>query len=91
VSVLRRTLRPVADAGTMTLTLDGARLVVIATGLLQDQPAALLIVMVSAVGFATVWRRRHGKGPMEQVVSTVAGRAHRTVAGRRASPGAGPV
>ncbi len=48
VRVVARLLRPLAVAGTMALTLYSAHLVVLATGVLEDRPRLLFVLMVSA-------------------------------------------
>lgn len=81
VPAAARLLRPVAVAGSMTLTLYCAHLVLLATGVLQDNDALLYVLMVvAALAFATLWRRRFGQGPLERLVALPAGRARRVVA-----------
>jgi uncharacterized membrane protein YeiB len=83
VPVVARALRPLADVGSMTLTLYSAHLVVLASGLLDDNSAVLYLVMVvAATAFAVLWRRRFGQGPLERLVALAAGRARRVVAER---------
>lgn len=86
VTVVAKALTPIADVGAMPLTLYSAHLVLIATGILGDWPTLLFIVMVfSAVVFATLWRRQQGQGPLEHVVGDVSGWVKRGVlAGRSA-------
>jgi uncharacterized membrane protein YeiB len=80
-------LHPVAAAGTMTLTLYSGHLVILATGVLDDEPTALyLLMIVVATSFAVVWRRRYGQGPLERLVAAAAGRARRLVAKRPEPP-----
>ncbi len=82
-----RALQPIAAVGGMTLTLYSAHIVLLASGLLEDYPAVLWLVMVGcSIAFAPVWRRRFGQGPLERPVAAVASRARRAVA-RRAVTG----
>ena len=82
-----RLLRPIAAAGSMTLTLYTAHLVILSTGLQDDEPGALyLLLVIGATGFAVGWRRSHAQGPLERAVASAAGRARRLVAAREASP-----
>lgn len=84
VPVVSRVLSPVAAAGTMVLTLYSAHLLFLATGLLDDAPAALYLAMaVGALAFAVAWRRWVGQGPLEWVVAMAAGAARRRVATTR--------
>ncbi|HEX4252858.1 MAG TPA: heparan-alpha-glucosaminide N-acetyltransferase domain-containing protein [Pseudonocardia sp.] len=85
VAVLARLLRPLAAAGAMTLTLYTAHLVVLATGVLDDAPQVLYVLLVvGALAFGFYWQRRFGQGPLERLVAEVAGRARLAVAARPA-------
>ncbi|HTF49976.1 MAG TPA: Pls/PosA family non-ribosomal peptide synthetase [Pseudonocardia sp.] len=76
-----RVLRPLAAAGSMTLTLYTAHLIVLATGVLADRPGALYLVLVVGVLLLAVpLRRALGRGPLESMVSAADGWARRTVA-----------
>jgi uncharacterized membrane protein YeiB len=87
VALIARLLRPLAAAGAMTLTLYTAHLLVLATGVLDDAPEVLyLLLVVAALIFAAYWQRRFGQGPLERLVGEVAGRARRAVAARGAAP-----
>ncbi|WP_433285900.1 heparan-alpha-glucosaminide N-acetyltransferase domain-containing protein [Pseudonocardia sp. CA-142604] len=89
VPVVARALSPVAAAGAMALTLYSAHLVLLATGVLRDQPAALYLVMVlGAMAFAVVWRRWIGQGPLERIVAAAAGATRRHLAARLGRRGA---
>jgi uncharacterized membrane protein len=80
VPVVARLLRPLAAAGTMTLTLYCGHLLVLATGVLDDAPEALyLLLVVGALAFGVTWQRRRGQGPLERLVAAAAGRARRAV------------
>jgi uncharacterized membrane protein YeiB len=84
--VVERLLRPVRTAGTMTLTLYSAQALLIATGVFEDQPLALYaLLVVGALGWATLWRRRRSQGPLEELVGRAAGRARRAVLGSGAA------
>ncbi len=79
IPLVARALAPLAAAGSMALTLYSAHLVVLATGVLDDAPGVLyLLMVVGALGFATAWRRRFGAGPLERVVTRAADWARRT-------------
>jgi uncharacterized membrane protein YeiB len=83
VPVMARALSPVAAAGSMALTLYSAHLVLLATGVLRDQPGALYLLMVlGAMAFAVVWRRWIGQGPLERIVAAAAGATRRHLAAR---------
>jgi uncharacterized membrane protein YeiB len=76
IPLVARLLEPVAAAGSMALTLYSAHLVLLATGLLEDTPRVLYVLMVvGALTFAHLWRRRVGAGPLERVVSRAAAAA----------------
>jgi uncharacterized membrane protein len=82
-----RFLRPVAIAGTMTLTLYCAHLLILdETGLDQGDQLRLYIVMVvGALVFAVLWRRWFAQGPLEWAVADAARRTRRTVRNRLAA------
>ncbi|WP_208983461.1 heparan-alpha-glucosaminide N-acetyltransferase domain-containing protein [Geodermatophilus obscurus] len=78
--VAERLLRPVRAAGAMTLTLYSAHALVIATGVSEDQPLALYaLLVVGALVWVTLWRRRRSQGPLEELVGRAAGRARQAV------------
>ena len=67
-----RVLRPLADAGSMVLTLYCAHIVVLATGLLDDHPyAQYLALLAGMVAFAVVWKRRFARGPLEELIARI--------------------
>jgi uncharacterized membrane protein YeiB len=71
-----RLLWPLVAAGSMTLTLYSAHILVLATGLLEDHPVLLYVAMVlGALGFATVWRQTKDQGPLEKRLSQYGRRA----------------
>jgi hypothetical protein len=83
IRLVTRLLRPLAAAGSMTLTLYVGHLLVLATGLSGDDDLALYLAMVTgALVFGYFWRRCLGQGPLERAVAAGAGRARRAVAGR---------
>ncbi len=89
VPVVARLLRPLAAAGAMTLTLYCGHLLVLATGVLDDAPETLYVLLVvGALAFGVAWQRRLGQGPLERLVAAASGRARRAVAAR--TGGGGP-
>jgi hypothetical protein len=90
VPLIARALSPLAAAGSMSLTLYSAHLILLAFGVGEDDPLLLFLSMtVGALVFAWVWRRWVGQGPLEIVVSEAATSARRAVARRvgSAAPG----
>jgi uncharacterized membrane protein YeiB len=86
VPAVARVLWPVAVAGSMALTLYSAHLLLLATDGLKDNRVLLYVLMVvGALAFALLWRRRFRQGPLEWLVAVVAGRARRMVADRLVS------
>jgi hypothetical protein len=82
----RRLLLPVAAAGSMTLTLYTAHVLLLASGLLPSDPETSYAVQVAgALLFATLWRRALGRGPLERAVALLAGPAREAVARGTAS------
>jgi uncharacterized membrane protein len=78
VALVRRMLRPIADAGSMLLTLYVGHLLVLSTGVLDAYPNAQFGLLLAAlIAFAVVWRRCLGRGPFETVVSWVAAQCRR--------------
>jgi uncharacterized membrane protein YeiB len=78
VPSISRLLGPVEAAGTMTLTLYTAHVLVLETGVLEDyQTVQYLFVVAASLAFAVLWRRRRSQGPLERVVAVAAGRARR--------------
>jgi hypothetical protein len=71
----RRLLLPLAAAGSMTLTLYTAHVLIVGTHLLPDSEFWSYAVQVGCVvGFALLWRLTYRRGPLEQLVATVAER-----------------
>jgi hypothetical protein len=79
-SVTERLLRPLTTAGTMTLTLYSAFVLVLATGMLRNNPAERYVVLlVGALLFAVLWRRFLADGPLEWLVARASGWAQHAV------------
>ena len=90
IATADRLLRPVRLAGAMTLTLYSAHILVLATGLFEDDDLLLyLVLVVGSMVFATLWRRWRAQGPLEELVGRAAGRARRAVLGRTTHTAAG--
>jgi len=88
IRVIARLLRPLAAAGSMTLTLYCAHLLVLSTGLFADQQLPLYVLMVvAALAFGYFWQRKMGQGPLERLVAAIAGRARRAVAAQGTGDG----
>jgi hypothetical protein len=80
VPLIARLLRPITVAGTMALTIYTAHVLVLATGVLDDEPGLLyLVLIVGACVFALLWRRFVGQGPLERLVAELSGRARQAV------------
>jgi uncharacterized membrane protein len=76
----RRSLRPLAAAGAMTLTLYTAHVIVLETSFLEDQPIQLFLVLVYiAVSFAALWRQDGRQGPLEAHVTWASARSRHLV------------
>lgn len=72
---LRWLLLPLAAAGSMTLTLYTAHVLVVGTHLLPDNELRSYAVQVAGVvGFAMLWRLTNRRGPLEQLVAILAER-----------------
>jgi len=75
-----RLLRPLAAAGSMTLTLYTLHVVALSTGALPPDPATSYVGQVGAAMLgATLWRATAGRGPLERAVGALAERARRAV------------
>jgi uncharacterized membrane protein YeiB len=80
IRALGRLLSPIEAAGTMTLTLYSAHILLIALGVFEDSETALyLFLVVSSIAFAVLWRRLRSQGPLEKIVATAAGDVRRAV------------
>ncbi|GAB3415205.1 heparan-alpha-glucosaminide N-acetyltransferase domain-containing protein [Flindersiella endophytica] len=72
---LRGMLLPLAAAGSMTLTLYTAHVLIVGTHVLPDDELWSYAVQVAfVVGFALLWRLTRRRGPLEQLVAIVAER-----------------
>ncbi|HEY0690773.1 MAG TPA: Pls/PosA family non-ribosomal peptide synthetase, partial [Kribbella sp.] len=81
IQFLARALRPLAAAGSMTLTLYWAHLIVLSAGALADRPGLLYFALVvGALLLAAPLRLILGRGPLEWLVSVAAGWARWMVA-----------
>ncbi len=80
IPAIGRLLSPVEAAGTMTLTLYTAHILVLETGAFEDHLAVqYLFVVAASLAFALLWRRWQNQGPLERMVAVAAGRARRAV------------
>jgi uncharacterized membrane protein len=85
VPLIARGLSPLAAAGSMSLTLYSAHLVLLATGFLDDEPLLLFLTMaVGALVVAGAWRWRYRQGPLEALVARSATTARREATTRPA-------
>ena len=75
-------LRPLAAAGSMTLTLYSLHLLLLSWSVVPGEATGLLIQTVVVVAFALVWSRHHARGPLEEIVAQASGSARRTVQSR---------
>jgi len=78
----QRLLRPVALAGSMTLTIYATHAVVLAFFWTDDLLALWLGLVTGALVFAVLWNRWVGQGPLERLVALPADRARRAVLAR---------
>jgi hypothetical protein len=91
VRLIARIVSPIAAAGSMSLTLYWAHLILLAFGVGEDQPPLLFLsMMVGALALAWVWRWRIGQGPLERLISETATSARRAVADRLKAAPVGP-
>jgi uncharacterized membrane protein len=72
-------LRPLAAAGSMTLTLYSLHLLLLSWAAMPGGPTGLLIQTVLVVAFALVWSRFHARGPLEEIVARSTGAVRRRV------------
>jgi uncharacterized membrane protein len=76
----RSALAPLAAAGSMTLTLYTAHVLLVASELLPKDPETSYGLQVgAALVVALLWRRTLGQGPLERVVGLLARPARRAV------------
>ncbi|WP_433505484.1 heparan-alpha-glucosaminide N-acetyltransferase domain-containing protein [Pseudonocardia halophobica] len=86
----RLLLSPIGAAGSLSLTLYCAHLLLLATGWSTGNRMVLFLTMaVGGLVFAAVWRRWCGQGPLERAVSVPAGAARRAVASALDRPRSG--
>ena len=76
-------LRPLAAAGSMTLTLYSLHLLLLGRPEIPGGPAGLLIQTALVVAFALLWSRSHARGPLEEIVAQATGAVRRTVQSAR--------
>ncbi len=72
-------LRPLAAAGSMTLTLYSLHLLLLSWSVMPGGGAGLLVQIVVVVAFALVWSRSHARGPLEEIVAQATGVVRRRV------------
>jgi uncharacterized membrane protein len=73
--LLGRITTPLAAAGTMTLTLYSAHVIILATGIL-DPKRPIMAITIQCILFllaAVLWRNAVGKGPLEGIVAAATG------------------
>lgn len=81
----RAALTPLAAAGSMTLSLYTAHVLLVASDLLPEDPEISYGAQVcAALVLALLWRRNLGQGPLERVIALLAGPARRAVEGEPA-------
>jgi uncharacterized membrane protein len=83
-------LRPLAAAGSMTLTLYCLHLLMLSSPLVPGGMRGFLIQTAAVVVFALLWSRHHARGPLEDIVARLTGAVRRAVlgAGRTGARGA---
>ncbi|MCZ2805586.1 heparan-alpha-glucosaminide N-acetyltransferase domain-containing protein [Modestobacter sp. VKM Ac-2983] len=72
-------LRPLAAAGSMTLTLYCMHLVMLSAPAVPGGPIGFLVQVALLVAFALLWSRDHARGPFEELVAEAAGAVRRRV------------
>ncbi|MGY1762676.1 heparan-alpha-glucosaminide N-acetyltransferase domain-containing protein [Geodermatophilus sp. SYSU D00779] len=72
-------LRPLAAAGSMTLTLYSLHLLLLSSPGMPGEGLGLLLQTVLVVAFALVWSRYHARGPLEELVARATGAVRRRV------------
>ncbi len=83
---VERLLAPLAAAGSMILTLYCAHIVVLATGLFEERPGVQFCLLLAAMlAFATWWRPRHRRGPLEALVAMPVAAVRRAMTPRSTS------
>ena len=74
-------LRPLAAAGSMTLTLYSLHLLMLSAPFLPGGVSGFLIQTAVVVAFGLLWSRNHDRGPLEDVVARLTGATRRAVLG----------
>jgi len=78
----RALMAPVAAAGSMTLTLYSAHVLLLSSKALPaDAETSYAVQVAAALVVALVWRRFVGRGPVEAAVAAAAGAVRRAVVG----------
>jgi len=73
-------LRPIAAAGSMTLTLYCLHLLMLSSPFMpEDDLASLLVQVLIVVAFALAWSSSHVRGPLEDVVARATSAVRRRV------------
>jgi uncharacterized membrane protein len=91
IPAVSRALSALAAMGAMALTLYSAHLVLLATGVQDEQPVLTLLAMVvGGLVLAWAWRRWVGQGPLEALVAKSATATRRGVARLAPQPLPGP-
>lgn len=76
-------LWPIAAAGSMTLTLYTAHLLLLEAPFMPDSATTVFgVQLVALLGFALLWRRDFARGPLEEVVRALAGSTGRLLSRR---------
>ncbi|MGY1914926.1 heparan-alpha-glucosaminide N-acetyltransferase domain-containing protein [Blastococcus sp. SYSU DS0973] len=75
-------LRPLAAAGSMTLTLYSLHLLLLSWSGMPGGPEGLLIQTALVLAFALLWSRSHARGPLEEIVAQATGAVRRRVQSR---------
>lgn len=87
--VIAPVLTPLAAAGSMTLTLYSAHVLLLSTPFLPaDATRSYVLQVVTVLVIATLWRSTGRRGPLEALVAAAAGRARRAVAPDSPTPSA---
>jgi uncharacterized membrane protein YeiB len=74
-------LRPLAAAGSMTLTLYCVHLLLLSWPTMLGGPEGFLMQTAVVVTFALIWSRHHARGPFEEIVAEATGAVRRKVTG----------
>jgi uncharacterized membrane protein len=83
-------LRPLAAAGSMTLTLYSLHLLLLSSPVVPGGMSGFLIQTAVVVAFGLLWSRYHDRGPLEDIVARLTSAVRRAVlaSGSRRAPGA---